>query len=90
MFYTPTTGSGYAKVGNATGFQAWDGHTSVPVIPYKNHNWLLVPAGRSITVYSQAVVPSDAKWALYNDNTYYNAGFHGWLYPGWDKHLLLR
>ena len=90
MFYKPTAASRYAKIGNATGFQAWDGHTSVPVFPYKTLNWLLVPAGKSITVHSQAVVPSDAKWARYNANTYYDGGFQGWLYPSWDKYITLR
>ena len=88
-FYKPTAASGYAKIGNATVFQAWDGHTSVPVFPYKTLNWLLVPAGRSITAYSRTVVPSDAKWALFNVNTYYNGGFQGWLYPSWDKYVTL-
>lgn len=88
-FYKPTAASGYAKIGNATVFQAWDGHTSVPVFPYKTLNWLLVPAGRSITAYSRTVVPSDAKWAFFNANTYYNGGFQGWLYPSWDKYVTL-
>ena len=48
MFYKPSSASGYAVVGNVTGFQAWDGHTSVTVFPYKALNWILIPAANRL------------------------------------------
>jgi C1A family cysteine protease len=91
MFYKPSAAApGYAKDGSATGFYVWDGRAFTHVTSYGGLNWLRVPAGGSVIVYSQAVVPTDARWALYNANAYYNGSFQGWLYPRWDKYMMLR
>jgi hypothetical protein len=59
------------------------------------YGWLNVQAPHTYLVFSGAVVPSDAKYAVYNsyvyytsDVSYYNA--HEWLYPDWDRYVVLR
>jgi len=62
---------------NATGVQA---------VPQEaGYGWVCVPSNASVTVYSDAIVPSGAQWILYNAGLYYNGNFHGWLYSSWEK-----
>jgi len=61
--------------------------TGVQVVPQgAGYGWVNVPSNTSVTVYSGAVLPSEAQWALYNAQLYYNGTSHGWLYPSWDKY----
>lgn len=48
-----------------------------------------VSPGDVVKVYSQAVVPLDAKWAVYNANTYYTY-YNGWDDPNWSRYATLR
>ncbi len=60
--------------------------TGVEVTPqYAGYGWVYVSPNASVTVYSEAVVPSEAQWMLYNAWLYYNGTFHGWLYSSWEK-----
>ncbi len=75
--YDLTTGT-WATVSQAAGYE-----------------WLNVQAPHTYLIFSGPVVPSDAKYAVYNsyvyytsDVSYYNA--HGWLYPDWDRYVVLR
>ena len=55
---------------------------------YAGYGWVNVPANTSVTVYSEAVVPPEAKWVLYNAQLYNNGTSHGWLYSSWDKYAV--
>jgi peptidoglycan/xylan/chitin deacetylase (PgdA/CDA1 family) len=60
--------------------------TGVQVTPqYAGYGWVHVPSNASVMAYSEAVVPSEAQWMLYNAWLYYNGTFHGWLCSSWEK-----
>jgi peptidoglycan/xylan/chitin deacetylase (PgdA/CDA1 family) len=79
----------YAKDGVAVGFYEMNA-TGVQVVPqYAGYGWVNVPANTSVIVYSEAVVPPEAQWALYNAQLYNNGSSNGWLYPSWDKYAVV-
>jgi hypothetical protein len=83
LFYKPiATAPGYAKLGGATVSYARDSTTNnwTTVYQYAGNGWFNALAGHSYQVYSGPVVPSDAKWAVYNALLYYNGAFQGSLY----------
>jgi peptidoglycan/xylan/chitin deacetylase (PgdA/CDA1 family) len=89
-FYTQTpTPPYYANDGVAVGSYEMNA-TGVQVVPqHAGYGWVNVPANTSVTVYSEAVVPPEAQWALYNAQLYNNGTSHGWLYPSWDKYAVV-
>jgi hypothetical protein len=88
LYLQTETPPGYALDGTATGHYVNNATTFT--IPYAGLGWVHILPGQTYRIYSQAVVPSDAKWALYNADTFYNGDFHGLLYPNWDKYVTLR
>jgi len=88
-FYAQTpTPPYYAKDGVAVGSYESNA-TGVHVTPqHAGYGWVNVPANTSVTVYSEAVVPPEAKWVLYNAQLYNNGTSHGWLYSSWDKYAV--
>jgi hypothetical protein len=59
------------------------------------YGWLNVEAPHQYLVFSGPVVPSDAKYAVYNSYVYYTSNVsyyntHGWLYPDWGRYVMLR
>jgi hypothetical protein len=77
----------YEHDGDATGYYVNDGaHFTYQ---YGGLGWVHVSPGDVVKVYSQAVVPPDARWAVYNAYTYYTY-YNGWFYPNWDVYATLR
>ena len=61
----------------------------VTPVMYTGLGWTEIPLVRLRTFYSCAVVPTEAKWAVYNVFVYDDGAFY-WLYPNWDKYVELR
>jgi peptidoglycan/xylan/chitin deacetylase (PgdA/CDA1 family) len=89
-FYTQTPAPPYyANDGVAVGFYEINA-TGVQGIPqYAGYGWVNVPANTSVRVYSEAVVPPEAQWALYNAQLYNDGTCHGWLYPSCEKYAVI-
>ncbi len=89
-FYTQTpTPPYYANDGIAVGFYEMNA-AGVQMIPQnEGYGWVNVPANTSMMVYSEAVVPPEAKWALYNAQLCNNGTSQSWLYPSWDKYAVV-
>ncbi len=89
--YTPTAKSPYySKGGTVTGFYCVDGGTVHNTLRYGGLGWVHLAPGMTTYVFSQACIPSNAKWSVYNVYMYYNKGFRGWMYPKWDQNAQLR
>lgn len=85
-FYTQPPSPLYSANDNLTVGSYESNETGVQVTPqYAGYGWVHVSSNASVIVYSEAVVPSEAKWILYNAGLYYNGAFHGWLYSSWEK-----
>jgi subtilisin family serine protease len=93
LFYKQTAvAPGYAKIGNATALSAYDSTTgsSTTVSFYAGYGWFYAQAGHTYRVFSGPIVPSDAKWAVYNAQLYYNGTSQGWLYTSGGHYSILR
>jgi hypothetical protein len=91
IFYAPTVAPPYySKGGTITGFYYVDGGAAHTALRHAGLGWVHLSQGKTVSVYSQACVPSNAKWSVYNVYMYYNKGFRGWLYPKWDQNAQLR
>jgi hypothetical protein len=91
MLYAPTTAPPYySKGGNVTGFYYVDGGAVRNAPRHAGLGWVHLAPGKTVSVYSQACIPPNAKWSVYNVYMYYNKGFRGWLYPKWDQNAQLR
>ena len=89
--YTPTSVPPYySKGGAVTSFYYVDGGTVRNALRYAGLGWVHLAPGKTASVFSQACIPSNTKWSVYNVYMYYNKGFHGWLYPKWDQNAQLR
>lgn len=88
--YAPAqTSPYYCKAGAITGFYYVNGGTVHNALRYAGLGWVHLAPGMTINVFSQACIPSNVKWSVYNVYMYYNAGFRGWLYPKWDQNTQL-
>ncbi len=92
IFYKPTTITPYyAKLGTATALYAYDSSMGslITVYLYAGYGWFNAINRHTYRIFSGSVVPGDAKWAVYNVNTYCNGKFSGWLYQSL-KYATLR
>lgn len=83
--------------GTVTTAYAYDLTTGTWATVYQaaGYGWFNVEAPHTYLVFSEPVVPSDAKYAVYNSYAYYTSDVsyyntHGWLYPDWDRYVVLR
>jgi subtilisin family serine protease len=93
ILYKPTAiAPYYAQLGDALTFYAYDStiDSMMNVYPYGENGWFNVQPGHTYRVFSGPVVPSDAKWAVYNAQLYYAGAFHGWLYTSGVHYSTLR
>ena len=88
LYLQTATPPGYAPDGTITGYYVNNATTFTT--PHGDLGWVHILPGQTYRIYSQAVVPSNAKWALYNAYTFYNGNFHGLLYPSWNQYVTLR
>ncbi len=88
LYLQTATPPGYAPDGTITGYYVNNATTFTT--RHGDLGWVHILPGQTYRIYSQAVVPSNAKWALYNANTFYNGNFHGLLYPSWNQYVTLR
>lgn len=99
-FYAPVANlyrADLSPCGTVTTAYAYDltTGTRATVSQAAGYGWLNVQASHTYLVFSGAVVPSDAKYAVYNSYVYYTSNVsyynaHGWLYPDWDRYVVLR
>jgi hypothetical protein len=93
IFYKQTAAApGHARDGDAVARYAHDDTTGNWTTAYHSggYDWFNTLAGHTYRFYSGPVVPTDAKWAVYNAQLYYDGTFHGWLLTNWDKYATLR
>ena len=90
--YTPASKPPYySKGGSAiTGFRYLDGGTIHNTVKHAGLGWVHLGAGKTVSVYSQGRVPTNAKWSVYNVYVYHTKDSRGWLYPRWDQYAQLR
>ncbi len=91
--YKPTaTAPYYAQLGDAVTVYAYDStiDSVMKVYPYAGRGWLNMQPGHVYRAFSGPIVPSDAKWAVYNAQLYYAGAFRGRLFTSGVHYATLR
>ena len=91
LYAVASTPSGYSDEGKIGAQYVYDvtAKTLSNTAMSNGHGWAEVKQGHTYLFISGPVVPSDAKWAVYNAEAWYGGAYHASLYSSW-QHKTLR